>query len=95
MQHSLTSRRTRQLIVRAGWGAPVEFTAAKVVSNVKDAEKLHRVVIDVGDLAADYTKGGQFMQIKVSEQAAAELQDPWRKPTHLFLIMQQAAVDSM
>jgi protein-L-isoaspartate O-methyltransferase len=43
----------------------VEFTAAKVVSNVKDAEMLHRVVVDVGDLAAGYSKGGQFMQIKV------------------------------
>lgn len=69
-QHNLSSqaKRTRQLIVRAGWGDPVEFTAAKVVSNVKDAEMLHRVVVDVGDLAAGYSKGGQFMQIKVREQ---------------------------
>jgi hypothetical protein len=47
----------------------VEFTAAKVVSNVKDAEMLHRVVVDVGDLAAGYSKGGQFLQIKVRPAA--------------------------
>lgn len=61
-----SSRRARHLIVKANWGAPVEFTAAKIVSNVKAAEMLHRIVIDVGDLASGYTKGGQFMQIKVS-----------------------------
>lgn len=62
---SNTSRRT-SLIVRASWGAPVEFTAAKIVSNSKAAEMLHKIVIDVGDLAGGYTRGGQFMQIKVS-----------------------------
>jgi len=45
----------------------VEFSSAKVVSNSKVAEKLHKVVVDVGDLAGGYSKGGQFMQIKVGE----------------------------
>lgn len=53
------------MVVRANWGAPVEFSTAKVVSNSKVAQQLHKVVVDVGDLAAGYAKGGQFMQIKV------------------------------
>jgi hypothetical protein len=52
------------LRVCASWGAPVEFSPAKVVSNHKAAEQLHRIIIDVGDLAAAYTTGGQYMQIK-------------------------------
>lgn len=62
----------RRLVVRANWGAPVEFSAAKLVSNSKVAEQLHKVVVDVGDLAAGYTKGGQFMQIKVTGCALVE-----------------------
>jgi hypothetical protein len=53
-------------VVRANWGAPVEFSSAKVVSNSRVAEKLHKMVVDVGELAGGYQKGGQFMQIKVS-----------------------------
>jgi hypothetical protein len=63
--NSSSRGRTSRLVVRANWGAPVEFTAAKIVSNSKVAEQLHKVVVDVGDLAGGYTKGGQFMQIKV------------------------------
>jgi hypothetical protein len=66
-----SSRRTRRLVVRANWGAPVEFSTAKVVSNGHVAEKLHKVVVDVGELAAGYSKGGQFMQIKVTTAGAA------------------------
>eukprot|EP00882_Tetradesmus_deserticola_P006381 GHRQ01006711.1.p1 GENE.GHRQ01006711.1~~GHRQ01006711.1.p1 ORF type:complete len:324 (+),score=160.03 GHRQ01006711.1:989-1960(+) len=95
-QHSLSSqaKRARQLTVRAGWGDPVVFTAAKVVSNVKDAEKLHRVVVDVGDLAAGYSKGGQFMQIKVGEGkpgffAIASPPDPNNQGLLEFLIKAQ------
>lgn len=62
-----SSRRTRRLVVRANWGAPVEFSTAKIVSNGRVAEKLHKVVVDVGELAGGYTKGGQYMQIKVSD----------------------------
>lgn len=61
-----SSRRARKLVVRANWGAPVEFSTAKIMSNNKIAEQLHKVVVDVGDLAGGYTRGGQFMQIKVS-----------------------------
>lgn len=57
--------------MRANWGAPVEFTTAKVVSNARVAEKLHKVVLDVGELAGGYTKGGQFMQVKVSSVGVA------------------------
>jgi len=61
-----SSRRARKLVVRANWGAPVDFSPAKVISNINVAEKLHKVVVDVGELAGGYSKGGQFMQIKVS-----------------------------
>eukprot|EP00878_Enallax_costatus_P007580 GHUV01007937.1.p1 GENE.GHUV01007937.1~~GHUV01007937.1.p1 ORF type:complete len:325 (+),score=104.05 GHUV01007937.1:809-1783(+) len=87
-------RRTRRLIVQANWGAPVEFTTAKINSNVKGAEMLHRVVIDVGDLAAGYTKGGQFMQIKVGDGkpgffAIASPPDPNNQGLLEFLIKAQ------
>lgn len=48
----------------------MEFSTAKVVSNGRVAEKLHKVVVDVGELAAGYAKGGQFMQIKVSSNSS-------------------------
>jgi hypothetical protein len=51
-------------VVRAGWGDPVEFSAAKVVSNARVAEKLHKVVLDVGELAGGYQKGGQYVQVR-------------------------------
>lgn len=64
---SRRASRSSRLVVRANWGAPVEFSSAKVVSNSRVAEKLHKVVVDVGELAGGYQKGGQFMQIKVGE----------------------------
>jgi hypothetical protein len=66
LSSSGSSRRTRKMVVRANWGAPVDFTTAKLMSNSKVAQQLHKVVVDVGNLAAGYAKGGQFMQIKVS-----------------------------
>lgn len=60
------SRSRSSLVVRASWGAPVDFTPAKIVRNSTVAEKLHSVVVDVGDLASGYTKAGQFMQMKVA-----------------------------
>jgi len=83
------------LKVRAGWGDPVEFSAAKVVSNVKTAEKLHRIVIDVGaDIAAGYTKGGQYVQVKIGEGkpgffAIASAPDPNNQGLLEFLIKAQ------
>lgn len=67
LSSSGSRRRERKMVVRANWGAPVEFSTAKLVSNSKVAQQLHKVVVDVGDLAAGYAKGGQFMQIKVGE----------------------------
>lgn len=69
---SSSIRRSRRVIVRANWGAPVEFSPAKISSNSTVAEKLHKVVVDVGDLAGGYSKGGQFMQIKVRERCRSE-----------------------
>ncbi|KXZ42498.1 hypothetical protein GPECTOR_141g696 [Gonium pectorale] len=61
------SRRTA-VRVQANWGAPVEFQPAKVVSNTSAAAgPLHKVVLDVGTLAAGYTVPGQFVQVKVGD----------------------------
>ncbi|EFJ45138.1 hypothetical protein VOLCADRAFT_106094 [Volvox carteri f. nagariensis] len=54
--------------VHANWGAPVEFKPAKIVSNTSAAAgPLHKLVIDVGPLAAGYAVPGQFIQIKVGD----------------------------
>jgi NAD(P)H-flavin reductase len=64
----LRQRSKRSVHVLASWGAPVEFSPAKVVSNTKVTPELHQMVVDVGaDKAAGYTKGGQFVQLKVGE----------------------------
>ncbi|KAF8060585.1 zinc finger CCCH domain-containing protein 40 [Scenedesmus sp. PABB004] len=86
--------RASRLAVRASWGAPVDFTPAKVVSNTRVAEQLHAVVVDVGDLAAGYTAGGQYMQIKVGEGkpgffAIASPPDPNNQGLVEFLIKAQ------
>jgi hypothetical protein len=61
-----TASRRRAVRVAAGWGDPVTFTPAKVVSSKHAADQLHKVLIDVGaDIAAGYTKGGQYVQVKV------------------------------
>ncbi|GLC41251.1 hypothetical protein PLESTB_001082400 [Pleodorina starrii] len=62
-----TGRRT-SVKVHANWGAPVEFKPARVVSNSSAAAgPLHKVVIDVGPIAAGYAVPGQFIQIKVGD----------------------------
>jgi len=64
---SLISRQ-RRVRVAAGWGDPVAFTPAEVVGSSKAANQLFKVQIDVGaDVAAGYTKGGQYVQVKVGD----------------------------
>jgi hypothetical protein len=70
-------RARRALRIRAGWGDPVAFSPAKVVSVTKKAAlapegpALYSVLVDVGaDIAAGYTRGGQYLQVKVRRPAA-------------------------
>ena len=44
----------QRLVVAANWGAPVEWSTAKLVQSAPEAEQLRRLVLDVGGLA-----GGQ------------------------------------
>lgn len=61
------------VLVRASWGAPVEWAPAKVLSNEKVADQLHSLVVDVGaERAAGYTKAGQFVQLKVRHTHGGE-----------------------
>ncbi|KAL6766560.1 hypothetical protein ACKKBG_A36520 [Auxenochlorella protothecoides x Auxenochlorella symbiontica] len=60
----LRLRPGRSGLVRAAWGADVEFHPAKVTSNKEEALKQHRLVIEVGKLAAEYSTPGQFVQAK-------------------------------
>lgn len=55
------------MVVRANWGAPVEFKTAKVLQNKVAAPGLHQIFVDVGqEASAAYTKPGQFIQVKIS-----------------------------
>lgn len=57
----------RQVVVRANWGAPVDFSKAKVVSNKQLFSGMHQLVVDVGtDVAASYTKPGQYIQVRTT-----------------------------
>lgn len=53
--------------VCAGWGAEVEWSRGTVVETSKAAEGLVRVTVDIGQLAKGYTKGGQYLQLKVGD----------------------------
>ena len=53
--------------VCAGWGAEVEWSKGTVVETSKVAEGLVRVMVDIGQLAKGYTKGGQYLQLKVGD----------------------------
>lgn len=69
--HKLSRRPARRLHVRASWGAPVDFTPAKVVATSREAEALQRIRVDLGGLASNYTLAGQFIQAKASEDGKA------------------------
>ncbi|KAF5832117.1 hypothetical protein DUNSADRAFT_12128 [Dunaliella salina] len=58
----------KQVVARANWGAPVEFTSAKVLRNREVTPQAHQVFVDVGSLATGYTKPGQFIQAKVDPE---------------------------
>jgi len=53
--------------VCAGWGADIEWSKGTVVETSKAAEGLVRLTVDIGQLAKGYTKGGQYLQLKVGE----------------------------
>jgi arabinosyltransferase len=56
------------LVVRASWGADVEFNSARILETSKAADNLHRLLIDIGPTAAaSYTTPGQFLQAKVND----------------------------
>ncbi len=60
------SRRNR-VLAQASWGAPVDFSAAKVVSNKTVFPGMHRIVLDVGVKVKDsYGKPGQFLQVRMT-----------------------------
>lgn len=61
------AQRSAVVVVRASWGAPVEFSSAKVIKQQQVATDLHSVLIDIGELAAGYTKPGQYVQVKVGD----------------------------
>lgn len=55
-------QRGAALLVRANWGAPVEFAAGRVLQNDREAEQLQRLKVHIGGAASAYTKAGQFIQ---------------------------------
>lgn len=55
-------QRGAALLVRANWGAPVEFAAGRVLENEREAEQLQRLKVHIGGAASAYTKAGQFIQ---------------------------------
>ncbi|GAX75109.1 hypothetical protein CEUSTIGMA_g2553.t1 [Chlamydomonas eustigma] len=56
----------RSLVVRANWGAPVEFSDAKVISNKTFFPGMHQIVIGVEkSVTSSFTKPGQYIQAKV------------------------------
>lgn len=63
--HVIFSRSRRAAVVTyASWGAPVEFSPAKLVSNTVVAPGMHKIMVDVGaTAAAGYTKPGQYIQV--------------------------------
>lgn len=64
-------QRGGSLVVRANWGAPVEFAAGKVLVNEKEAEKLQRLTLQIGGAASAYTQAGQYIQAKFGEDGKA------------------------
>lgn len=57
----------RHAVVVKAWGEPVDFSAAKVVSNKSLFPGMHQIMLDVGkDVAAGYSKPGQYVQVSRS-----------------------------
>eukprot|EP00803_Ostreobium_quekettii_P008613 evm.model.scf_199.1 EVM.evm.TU.scf_199.1 scf_199:7126-10460(+) len=55
--------------ITASWGKDVEFSKATMVKSEKVATKLQSLSIDIGPLGSTYTTPGQYLQLKVSEDA--------------------------
>jgi hypothetical protein len=66
-QQRWCKQRSTTVVVRASWGAPVEFSSAKVIKQQAVATDLHQVLIDIGELATGYTTPGQYVQVKVGD----------------------------
>ena len=62
--HSLPCR--RRTVLTYAWGEEITWTPVKVTRSHKAAEGLQTVVLDIGQLALGYQKGGQFLQLKVA-----------------------------
>lgn len=59
-------------VVQASWGAPVDFTTAKVVSNKVAAPGMHQLLVDVGaKIASGYITPGQYIQAKTTADGKA------------------------
>lgn len=51
----------------AGWGDPIEWTAAKIISSKPAAQGLQRLAVDTGSIADEYKIPGQFVQVRVGD----------------------------
>ena len=51
------------------WGQDISWTPVKVTRSYRAAEGLQAVVLDIGQLALGYQRGGQFLQLKVGKDA--------------------------
>ena len=70
--HSGRHPRLGAVILKASWGAEVEFADAKILETQKIAENLHKLLVDIGAAgAAGYTTSGQFIQAKVEPEGKA------------------------
>lgn len=73
IQVAFTSCRSlsrKHAVVRANWGAPVQFSKAKVLHNKQVFPGMHQIVVDVGAaVAAGYTAPGQYLQAKVAVES--------------------------
>jgi len=54
-------------LVRASWGADVNFADAKILETGTAAHSLQRMFVDIGPAATGYTKPGQFIQAKMND----------------------------
>ena len=73
----------RSLAVRA-WNDDVKFVPAKIVDSREAATDMHVLAVDVdADIANAYTKGGQYLQMKVGDDG---------KPAYLAIANSPASV---
>lgn len=70
----VTTILSRRRVSAHAWGDDIEFTPATVVATAPAAADMHLVTVDVGsNIAAGYSTGGQFLQMKVADSKPAFL----------------------